>query len=38
MTELFVKGMLCIAIASAVLCAILAVIEIIRTFMGKDDE
>jgi len=38
MTELFVKGMLCIAIASAVLCAILAMIELVRIFLGKDDE
>lgn len=38
MTELFVKGMLFIAIAVAVLCVILAVIELVRTFMGKDND
>lgn len=38
MTELFIKGFLLIAIASAVLCAILGIIELIRAIMGKDDD
>jgi hypothetical protein len=38
MTEFFIKSFLVIAIASAVLCIILAVIEGIRVFLGKDNE
>jgi len=38
MTEIFIKGFLVIGIASAVLCAILAMIELVRIFLGKDDE
>ena len=38
MTELFIRGMLVIGIASAILCVVLAAIEIIRVFMGRDDD
>jgi len=38
MTEIFIRGFLVIAIASAVLCIILAIIEVIRVLIGKDEE
>lgn len=38
MTEFFVKSFLVIAIVSAVLCIILAVIEGIRLLIRKDNE
>jgi hypothetical protein len=38
MTEFFIRGMLVIGIASAVLCVVMAAIEIVRIFMGRDDD
>jgi hypothetical protein len=37
MSEIFIKGILCIAILSALLCVILGAIELVRTIMRKDD-
>jgi hypothetical protein len=37
MTEVFIKGILCIALLSALLCFILGVIELIRMIMRKDE-
>jgi hypothetical protein len=37
-TEVFIKGILLVAILSAALCFILGAIELVRTIMRKDEE
>jgi len=38
MTELFVKGMLLIAIASAVICIVMALIEIVMLLINRENK